>query len=120
VIRTTACALLFAYLCCACSGHRHAAVADAARRPLQPCETRVVTIDGTRMLVIANADGTPATMAPASGDAGARERALRDAAALFGAPRRDVDAVARSSKFGPVTYTDRCGRPLPPPETPVR
>ena len=120
MIRSTVWALLCASLCCACTAHRHAAVADATQRPLQPCETRVMSIDGTRMLVIANADGTPATMAPASGDAAARQRALRDAGALFGAPHRDLDAVARSSKFGPATWTDRCGRPLPPPQTPVR
>jgi hypothetical protein len=119
VIRASVCVVLCAASCAACAG-RHGAVAGAQRQALQPCETRVVTFDGVHVIVTANADGTPETVGTDSDDGPARERALRDAEALFGAPHRDLDAVARSSKFGPATLTDRCGRPLPMPQRPVR
>lgn len=88
------------------------AAASADLAPLHGCETRELTLAGADVVVAANADGTLATVSVAgAADASARAAALREALRIFGPVRRDTEIVARQSKWGLVTWTDRCGRP---------
>lgn len=103
---------LIALAGCASARHAGAASENAADfTALQPCETRTLMFDGATVVVTANADGSVASIA-VPGNAPSRAQALRQARAAFGAPRVDLERVARQSKWGLVTWTDRCGRPV--------
>jgi hypothetical protein len=112
--------LIFALTGCA---HGHHAAADAspaaALGALGACETRDLHLDDAHLIVSANADGTPTSIlviGAASPEAAAQ--AQRQAEHAFGSPHRDTEAVAHQSKWGLVTWTDRCGHPLPAPAGP--
>ena len=107
-----ACLLGAASGCVARHAETVSAAASADLAPLHGCETRELTLAGADVVVSANADGTLATVAVAGATA-ARDRAaaLREALRVFGPVRRDTEIVARQSKWGLVTWTDRCGRP---------
>jgi hypothetical protein len=106
----------------ACARGRHAAVdasPAAALGPLGACETRDLQLDDAHLVVSANADGTPTSIlviGAASPEAAAQ--AQRQAERAFGPPHRDAEAIAHQSKWGLVTWTDRCGHPLPAPAAP--
>jgi len=118
-------AILLAVQLAGCTSARHAvASSKPALSPLTPCESREVSLDGTDAVVTSNADSTLASVrvVDASNDASRRE-ALAAIYHTFGAVHVDNDLVARSSKWGLATWTDRCGRPATvtfPTQSPVR
>lgn len=97
------------------SAHRTAATGSPvpALAPLRACETRELTVDGTDVVVAANADGTAASIEVVGArSAAARNEVLRAVRGAFGPARRDPEAIAHQSKWGLVTWTDRCGHPV--------
>jgi len=102
----------------ACSG-QHASDAAASPlpspSPLQSCETRELTLDGTDLIVQANADGTAASIVVVrAADDDARTKALDNARHIFGEPHPDAQTVQRTNKWGLTSLTDPCGRPVSP------
>jgi hypothetical protein len=98
-----------------CTSSRHVASAshNVPLTPLGSCETRVVTLDGVDLVLNANADSSLASVRVVKAANGASSReALSAIYRAFGSVRADTDLVARSSKWGLATWTDRCGRPV--------
>ena len=95
-----------------CAAQRHAAATTASApdlSALQPCETRFLSLAGADVVVTANADGSVASIA-VPGNGPSRAEALKQARTVFGSPHLDAERVARQSKWGLITWTDRCGR----------
>ena len=68
---------------------------------------------GTDVVVAANADGTAASMRPSGArNAAARNEVLRAVRARSGPRGAIPGSIAHQSKWGLVTWTDRCGRPV--------
>jgi hypothetical protein len=88
--------------------------------PLRPCETRELSLDGARLVVQANADGTPASIvvvrAPSSDLAA---KAFQTAESDFGVPHPDTRTSLRQFKWGLMQLTDECGRPVMPAPSPT-
>jgi hypothetical protein len=107
-----------------CVGSRHATTAprNVSLVPLGSCETRVLSLRGADLVVNANADSTLASVRVVNATNHlARDQALATVYHTFGAVHLDTDVVARESKWGLATWTDRCGRPITftsPPRTP--
>ena len=111
-----------------CTGQRRDAASSQALSPLTPCESREIALDGADVLLTSNADSSLASV-HLRGPATELERrqVLRDVYRTFGVMHVDTDVVARTSKWGLTTWTDRCGRPItftlprssaPPPASP--
>ncbi|MBV8118226.1 MAG: hypothetical protein JOZ01_09620 [Candidatus Eremiobacteraeota bacterium] len=97
------------------TSHRAANSSDAELSPLGSCETRVISLPGTQLVVNANADASLGSVrvVHAAGDA-ERDRALATVNRAFGRAHPDTSVVARQSKWGLTTFTDPCGRPVTP------
>ena len=106
-------AMTLALLLAGCTSSRHAAAASKpALSPLAPCESREISLDGTNAVVTSNADSTLASASVVNAaNAASRREALAAIYRAFGKIHVDTDLVARSSKWGLATWTDRCGRP---------
>ena len=93
--------------------------ASATPAPLFSCESREITIDGSDLVVQANADRTLASIlivrAP---DDDARAKAFEDARKAFGDPHPDTRTQSRQFKWGLTQLTDMCGRPVMPSSSP--
>ena len=104
-------ALFLAVAAAGCSGQRSGKDA-AGLSPLTPCESREITLDGADVLLTSNADSTLASVHVRDSNDAARRDALKDVYRTFGSIHIDTDVVARTSKWGLTTWTDRCGRPI--------
>lgn len=106
-------ALALAVATSGCVGQRHATASDKDLSALTPCESREITLDGADVLLTSNADSSLASVhvrnAPSES---VRRDVLRDVDRTFGTIHIDTETVARSSKWGLTTWTDRCGRPI--------
>ncbi len=105
-----------AALLCACTGGSRSGSGNASlTQTLQPCETREVTLDGTTLVLHANADAKLGTIevASAPGDA-QRAAALADIQKTFGAAHPDNRVVQRPGKWGLSVLTDPCGHVVTP------
>jgi len=80
---------------------------------------REFSLDGADLVVVANADGTPASIvvvrAPSDD---ARAKAFQDARKDFGDPNIDPRTKIEAYKDGLTQLTDMCGRPVMPSATP--
>ncbi len=96
-----------------CTGQRHDAASSQALSPLTPCESREIVLDGDDVLLTSNADSTLASVHVRGATTElARREVVRDVYRTFGVMHVDTDVVARTSKWGLTTWTDRCGRPI--------
>lgn len=107
-------ALALAPLLAGCNGHRSdASASNAELAPLAPCESREITLDDADVLLTSNADSSLASVhvRGTTNDA-IRRDVLKDVYRTFGTIRIDTSVIARTSKWGLTTWTDRCGRPI--------
>ena len=106
--------VMLAALLAGCGGQRRNASATSAElSPLAACESREITLDGADVLLTSNADSSLASVhvRGATNDMDRRD-VLKDVYRTFGAIRIDTSVIARTSKWGLTTWTDRCGRPI--------
>ena len=96
-----------------CGGERRSAAASKDLSALTPCESREISLDGADVLLTSNVDSSLASVhvRNASNDS-VRRDVLRDVYRTFGVVHIDTETVARSTKWGLTTWTDRCGRPI--------
>ena len=103
-----------AALLAGCTGQRrNANASNAELSPLGPCESREIALDGADVLLTSNSDSSLASVhvRGVSGDP-VRRDVLKDVYRTFGTIRIDTSVIARTSKWGLTTWTDRCGRPI--------
>ncbi len=107
-------AITLAITIAGCTSSRHVTSASKpALSALAPCESREVSLDGADAVVTSNADSTLASVHFVDGaSVAARRQALVTMYRAFGTIHVDTGLVARSSKWGLATWTDRCGRPV--------
>ncbi|MGR4065087.1 MAG: hypothetical protein ACLQPV_06530 [Vulcanimicrobiaceae bacterium] len=102
-----------AALLCACAGNR--AATGSLTQTLQPCETREVSLDGTTLVLHANADAKLGSIEVASApDPAQRAAALADVQKTFGPAHPDDRVMQRPGKWGLSVLTDPCGRVVTP------
>lgn len=93
---------------------------SASPSPLHSCEERTLSLDGAKLFVQANVDGTPAQIvvlkAPSEE---VRAKAYQDARKIFGDPHPDTRTQTQQFKWGMVQLTDLCGRPVMPTASPA-
>jgi hypothetical protein len=97
-----------------CSSAHHAAQTasdDASPAPLHSCETREFALDGADVIVVANIDGSLASVVANAPGLSARMQALDDVRKEFGQAHRDTRVITRQGKWGIVVLTDACGHP---------
>jgi hypothetical protein len=104
-----------------CSSAHHAAQAaseDASPAPLHSCETREFALDGADVIVVANIDGSLASVVATAPEVNARMQALDDVRKEYGQAHRDTRVITRQGKWGIVVLTDACGHPTGTPPKP--
>jgi hypothetical protein len=80
---------------------------------------RTLELDGTELVVQANADQTVASIVVVKApDDAARAHAYEDAVRIFGQPNPDTRKQMRQLKDGLSQLTDFCGRPVLPSASP--
>lgn len=107
-------ALALAALFAGCSGQRRdASASNGELAPLAPCESREISLDGADVLLTSNADSSLASVhVRGTTNDTIRRDVIRDVYRTFGTIRIDTSVIARTSKWGLTTWTDRCGRPI--------
>jgi hypothetical protein len=106
-------ALALAVVAGGCAGGRHAAALSKDLSALTPCESREISLDGGDVLLTSNADSSLASVhVRKAASESVRRDVLRDVYRTFGVIHIDTETIARTTKWGLTTWTDRCGRPI--------
>lgn len=106
-------ALALAVTAAGCTGERHSAALSKDLSALTPCESREISLDGADVLLTSNVDSSLASVhVRNAANESVRRDVLRDVYRTFGVVHIDTETVARSTKWGLTTWTDRCGRPI--------